>query len=54
PLETGFPVHVHALFALTQSRQHLRNSGETGIVLQADNHVVVEWNKLLFDEFIPQ
>ena len=35
PLKTGFPAHVHALFALTQSRQHLRNSGETGIVSQA-------------------
>lgn len=37
PLKTGFPAHVHALFALTQSRQHLRNSGETGIVSQADD-----------------
>jgi hypothetical protein len=35
PLKTGFPAHVHALFALTQSRQNLRNSGETGIVSQA-------------------
>ena len=35
PLKTGFPAHVHALFALTQSRQHLRNSRETGIVSQA-------------------
>jgi hypothetical protein len=40
PLKTGFPAHVHALFALTQSRQHLRNSGETGIVLQADDQYV--------------
>lgn len=74
PLKTGFPVHIHALFALTQSRQNLRNSGETGIVSQADdqyvfvylphiislNHmlllcsVIIEWNKLLFDEFIPR
>ena len=30
PLKTGFPAHVHALFALTQSRQNLHNSGETG------------------------
>ena len=40
PLKTGFPIHVHALFALTQSRQHLRNSGETGIVSQADDQYV--------------
>jgi hypothetical protein len=38
PLKTGFPAHIHALFALTQSRQHLRNSGETGIVSQAADH----------------
>ncbi|TCD64790.1 hypothetical protein EIP91_003627 [Steccherinum ochraceum] len=54
PLPTGFPCHVHALFALTPSRQNLRNSGETGIVPGARDELLIEWNKLLFDEFIPR
>jgi len=32
PLPTGFPVHIHSLFALTQSRQNLRNREEKGLV----------------------
>lgn len=32
PLPTGFPVHIHSLFALSQSRQNLRNHEERGIV----------------------
>ncbi|KAJ3560806.1 hypothetical protein NP233_g10595 [Leucocoprinus birnbaumii] len=32
PLKTEFPVHIHALFSLSQSRQNLRNGGEIGIV----------------------
>ena len=32
PLPTNFPCHVHSLFALTPSRQNLRNSLERGIV----------------------
>ncbi|KZP24217.1 hypothetical protein FIBSPDRAFT_1042281 [Athelia psychrophila] len=51
PLSTGFPCHVHALFALAPDRQHLRNSEETGIV--GVDSVHVEWNRLLFDTFIP-
>ena len=39
PSKTGFPVHVHALFALTSSRQSLRNPNETGIVQGSDS----EW-----------
>ena len=41
PLKTGFPTHIHAPFALTQSRQYLRNSGEAGIVSQADDQYVL-------------
>ncbi|KZP24219.1 hypothetical protein FIBSPDRAFT_1042283 [Athelia psychrophila] len=52
PLSTGFPCHVQALFALTPDRQHLRNSEETGLVEGVDS-VIVEWNRLLFDTFIP-
>lgn len=36
PLMTGFPVHVHGLFALTQSRQHLRNANEMLVVGSTD------------------
>jgi hypothetical protein len=32
PLPTGFPAHINSLFALTQSRQHLRNHEEKGLV----------------------
>ena len=32
PLPTGFPVHIHSLFSLSQSRQNLRNHEEKGIV----------------------
>ncbi|KAF7986757.1 hypothetical protein HWV62_20340 [Athelia sp. TMB] len=52
PLSTGFPCHVHALFALTPDRQHLRNGEEKGLVEGVDS-VIVEWNRLLFDTFIP-
>ncbi|KAF8178073.1 hypothetical protein BJ912DRAFT_1033332 [Pholiota molesta] len=54
PLPTRFPIHIHAYFALTQSRQNLRNSREIGLVPGSDDHVLVEWNKLLFDRYIPQ
>lgn len=37
PLPTGFPVHIHAYFALTQSRQNLRNSQETGLMKGTDD-----------------
>ena len=37
PSITDFPVHIHALFALTSSRQSLRNSNETGTVAGSDN-----------------
>ena len=37
PSQTGFPVHIHALFASTSSRQGLRNRYETGIVAGSDN-----------------
>lgn len=32
PLSTGFPCHIHGLFALDQARQHLRNGSEYGLV----------------------
>ncbi len=32
PLPTGFPLHIHALFALTQARQNLWNGSEQGML----------------------
>jgi hypothetical protein len=40
PSKTNFPVHIHALFALTSSRQSLRNRNETGTVAGSDNECV--------------
>jgi hypothetical protein len=37
PLKTGFPCHIHGLFALTPDRQHLRNGEETGLVEGSDD-----------------
>jgi len=37
PIASGLPFHVHSLFALTQSRQHLRNSDEIGLVIGSDD-----------------
>ncbi|KAH8096582.1 hypothetical protein BXZ70DRAFT_323958 [Cristinia sonorae] len=54
PLPTGFPCHIHSLFALTPSRQNLRNAGEKGIVPGARDELLVEWNKALFEVFIPR
>ena len=47
PSRTDFPVHIHALFALTSSRQSLRNRNETGTVAGSDNECVF----ILFHEF---
>ena len=40
PLQTGFPLHIHSPFALTQSRQNLRNREEKGIVRGSDDRFV--------------
>jgi sacsin len=37
PIYTGFPIHIHALFALTQSRQNLFNVEEVGVVRGTDH-----------------
>ncbi|KZT01859.1 uncharacterized protein LAESUDRAFT_686116 [Laetiporus sulphureus 93-53] len=53
PLNTGFPCHIHALFALTDSRDHLRNSGEV-ILERSRDRLLIEWNHVLFQTFIPR
>ncbi|RXW22295.1 hypothetical protein EST38_g3559 [Candolleomyces aberdarensis] len=54
PIKTRFPAHIHSLFSLTSSRQNLRPHGENGIVKGFDDYTLIEWNKLLFDVFIPR
>ncbi|CAK5277505.1 unnamed protein product [Mycena citricolor] len=46
PIYTEFPMHVHAIFTLTQDRQSLRNINETGRLL-------VTWNRMIFDQLLP-
>jgi hypothetical protein len=41
PLPTGFPVHIHGLFALTADRQHLRNGYSMGMVAGSDDMFVI-------------
>ncbi|KAG5650700.1 hypothetical protein H0H81_011320 [Sphagnurus paluster] len=53
PLLTHFCAHVHALFALTPSREKLKNR-EDSPLRGSDHHIDVEWNKLLFEEYLPR
>ncbi|TFY59674.1 hypothetical protein EVG20_g7692, partial [Dentipellis fragilis] len=52
PLQTGLPAHVHALFALTPDRQHLRNAEEIGLG-QGFDRISIAWNHFLFENLIP-
>ncbi|TFY61483.1 hypothetical protein EVG20_g7038 [Dentipellis fragilis] len=52
PLQTGLPAHVHALFALTPDRQHLRNAEEIGLG-QGFDRMSIAWNHFLFEKLIP-
>ncbi|KAF9050843.1 hypothetical protein BDZ89DRAFT_1057267 [Hymenopellis radicata] len=54
PVITGFPIHVHGLFALVQSRQDLRNAKEIGVVADSDDGFYVQWNQYLFDKLLPE
>ncbi|KAL0575885.1 hypothetical protein V5O48_006085 [Marasmius crinis-equi] len=55
PLKTRFPLHVHGLFSLTQSRQNLRNMGEIkGVLESSDDRVFLGWNAMLFDVYLPR
>ncbi|KAF8629294.1 hypothetical protein AX15_003527 [Amanita polypyramis BW_CC] len=54
PSKTNFPVHIHAPFALASSRQGLRNPNETGIISGSDDDILIKWNKLLFNHYVPR
>ncbi|KAA1478276.1 hypothetical protein DENSPDRAFT_741097, partial [Dentipellis sp. KUC8613] len=53
PLKTGLPAHIHALFALTPDRQHLRNAEEIGLA-EGFDRISISWNCFLFKELIPK
>ncbi|KAJ7137800.1 inositol-pentakisphosphate 2-kinase-domain-containing protein [Mycena epipterygia] len=53
PILTGFPAHVHAILALTQDRQSLRNIQEVGTAQESRERLLVTWNRTIFDEFLP-
>ncbi|KAF7322367.1 hypothetical protein HMN09_00014600 [Mycena chlorophos] len=53
PIHTGFPLHMHAILALTQDRQSLRNIEETGADKQSRERLLVSWNRAIFDKFLP-
>ncbi|KAJ6531646.1 hypothetical protein DFH09DRAFT_1183014 [Mycena vulgaris] len=53
PIHTGFPVHIHAILALTQDRQSLRNIEEIGTSPESRERLLVTWNRSVFDLFLP-
>ncbi|KAJ6618898.1 hypothetical protein B0H10DRAFT_2028426 [Mycena sp. CBHHK59/15] len=53
PIHTGFPIHLHAILALTQDRQSLRNIEETGTGLESRERLLVTWNRTVFNDFLP-
>ncbi|KAF7364084.1 hypothetical protein MSAN_01067200 [Mycena sanguinolenta] len=53
PIHTKFPVHLHAILALTQDRQSLRNIEEIGTGSESRERLLVTWNRAIFDEFLP-
>ncbi|KAJ7461554.1 hypothetical protein FB451DRAFT_1371271 [Mycena latifolia] len=52
PILTGFPAHLHAILALTQDRQSLRNIEEMGTD-KSRERLLVTWNRSIFDTFLP-
>ncbi|KAJ7481164.1 hypothetical protein B0H11DRAFT_1915714 [Mycena galericulata] len=54
PILTGFPIHVHAILALTQDRQSLRNIEEVGMSPNSRERLLVTWNRSIFNDFLPR
>ncbi|KAG9002100.1 hypothetical protein FRB93_011873 [Tulasnella sp. JGI-2019a] len=52
PIVTGFPLHIHAIFALTSSRQSLRNLHD--VAAGSREEFLVEWNRAVFLHLIPK
>ncbi|KAG8948875.1 hypothetical protein FRC04_009213 [Tulasnella sp. 424] len=52
PIITRFPLHIHAIFALTSSRQNLRNAQE--FVTDPKARLRTEWIRAIFSDFVPK
>ncbi|KAG8900745.1 hypothetical protein FRC00_011481 [Tulasnella sp. 408] len=52
PIITRFPLHTHAILALTSSRQNLRNAQES--VTDPKARLRVEWNRIVFSDLVPK
>ncbi|KAG8972493.1 hypothetical protein FRC05_009846 [Tulasnella sp. 425] len=52
PIITNFPVHIDAVLALVPSRQNLRNSMD--VKEGSREEFLVEWNRVIFSEFVPK
>ncbi|KAG8998067.1 hypothetical protein FRB94_007230 [Tulasnella sp. JGI-2019a] len=52
PIVTGFPLHIHAIFALTSSRQSLRNQHD--VTSGSREEFLVQWNLAVFRDFVPE
>ncbi|KAF5382259.1 hypothetical protein D9757_008956 [Collybiopsis confluens] len=53
PIFTNFPLHVHGVLALTPDRQNLRNPNELGIGAESRERLLVTWNGMVFEDFLP-
>ncbi|KAJ6531217.1 hypothetical protein B0H19DRAFT_1384430, partial [Mycena capillaripes] len=53
PILTRFPAHCHAILALTQDRQSLRNIEEVGTNSISRERFLVTWNQCIFHDFLP-
>ncbi|KAG8998909.1 hypothetical protein FRB94_006526 [Tulasnella sp. JGI-2019a] len=52
PIVTGFPLHIHAIFALASSRQNLRN--RIDVAPGSREEFLVKWNRTIFFRFVPK
>ncbi|KAK9896543.1 hypothetical protein P389DRAFT_196634 [Cystobasidium minutum MCA 4210] len=53
PVQTGFPLHVHAMLAITPDRQNLRNNVEHNMSNSRDS-LLVCWNRTILNQILPQ
>ncbi|TDL27706.1 hypothetical protein BD410DRAFT_325666 [Rickenella mellea] len=52
PIDTGFPLHLHGVLALTSSRQNLRNYHD--VAPGSREEFLITWNRLVFSQLAPK
>ncbi|TDL18851.1 hypothetical protein BD410DRAFT_461654 [Rickenella mellea] len=52
PIDTGFPLHLHGILALTSSRQGLRNYHD--VAVGSREEFLVMWNQIVFSHLAPK